>query len=58
MDEMVEVSRTELEELREIRERAEGLVDAVGPVMRRTASFILTGTWPQARARSPFGSQK
>lgn len=58
MDEMVQVSRAELEELRAMKERAEGLVDAVGPIMRRTAAFILTGTWPERRARSLFGSQK
>jgi hypothetical protein len=57
-NEFVQVRRAELEELRAMRDRAAGLATAVGPIMRRTAAFILTGTWPEARARSPFGGQK
>lgn len=49
--EAVRALAPELEELHAMKARAEGLTDAVGPVMRRTAAYILTGTWPETGRR-------
>jgi hypothetical protein len=55
-DEAVRVLRDEFDRLRAIEQRAQETTTAVGPIMRRTATYIGTGVWPDVKPRSPFGA--